>query len=196
MRHVLARRAATAVAIGVSLAWPGGALAGGGGGAAPTHAHAHSHATAHVRVTASTAPNCSTNCANIPFDLLAVNDCTNETVEITGFMHLVATTSISGDTVTMTASTNYQNTSGVALVTGTRYQANDTDHQYQRFDPFPTDVTESFDDNYELVSLSPTPNMIVHFKYHVHIDVFGVPTVGVDQIDAKCAGAGGSSTLP
>jgi hypothetical protein len=185
MQRHCGQRFALPLVLLAGLMLPASAVAGG---------NAH-HKAKPARTLASQAPNCTTNCAGLPLDFLAPNDCTGEFVEIFGVFHLVATTSTSGGTLTLTVNTNYQNSSGVALVTGTKYQANNTDHQYERLNPLGVAVDERFDDNYELISLSPTPNMIVHFAFHVHVDEFGVPTVGVDRVDANCQGAGGTTPL-
>ena len=85
---------------------------------------------------------------------------------------------------------------GVSLTTGTRYQANLTDNEYQRTSTLGVAADFSINDDYELVSLSPTPNMIVRFAFSVHIGENGIATPGVNSMSAKCAGAGGSSALP
>jgi len=208
MTHYLRRRLAAAVAIGSGLALWGSALAYGGivvagtplpvgvpavavsatATAHPGPAHPRRGTHSATRTLASTVPNCTTNCSGIPVDFVSPNDCTGELVEIIGFFHVAVSTATSGTTVTMTAHTNYQNSSGVALITGTRYQANLTDNEYQRISTLGVAADESIADNYELVSLSPTPNMIVRFGFSVHVDELGMPTIGVNSMSAKCSG--------
>jgi hypothetical protein len=148
----------------------------------------HHKAVARVRVEASTT---CLSCTDIPFDFVTQNTCTGDVVDVSGMIHLLDTMTVNGDgTMTLKAYENFQNMKGVSVdpIDGPNYQANDTQQQYERTDPFPSDITERFAEHYELVSLSPTPNMIFDFVYHVHIDSTGAMTVGVDQIDAKCSG--------
>jgi hypothetical protein len=158
--------------------------------AAPGRAHPRRGKHSATRTLASTAPDCTTNCSGLPLDFITSNDCTGELVEITGLYHVAVSTTTNGTTVTMTVNSNYQNSSGVALVTGTRYQANLTDNEYQRVYTLGVASDESISDNYELVSLSPTPNMIVRFAFSLHIDESGLATVGVNSVSANCSSSG------
>jgi hypothetical protein len=149
--------------------------------------------SAPQRALAASTPQCTPgptlNCADLPLDFLTTNTCTGEMVNITGVYHvLVKTATSSSGTVTSSAYTNYQNARGVAVPSGTTYQANLTDHEYDRTDPLGATIDQDFDENYELISNAPTPNMLVHFRFHMHVDALGVPTVSIQGTDARCVG--------
>jgi hypothetical protein len=146
------------------------------------------------------APDCSTssgiNCASLPLELLTVNTCTDDVVEILGTFHITVQVTVSGDVTTTKAYQNYQNASGFAVNMPTRkYSASFTDHQYSREDATPMTADVSVDDNYELVSNDSSPNMIVRFHSTIHFSN-GIPIVNIDSVDAKCAGEGGSFPAP
>jgi hypothetical protein len=161
--------------------------------------------TVGVSATFSTAPDCAVdplhvNCAQLPLDFITTNDCITPPpfVEILGVYHVVAQTTENPDgTTTMKAYTNFQNSFGQTVsVNPTKYQANLTDHEYERIDPTGVALDEAFDENYELISNDSSPNMLVRFDFRVHVDAFGVPTVSISGTSAKCAGQGGTSPLP
>jgi hypothetical protein len=142
---------------------------------------------------AAATPSCSPgpqlNCVALPLDFTAVNDCTGDLVAITGVYHILAQTTVNKDgTITTLAYTNYQDSLGVAVPSLTKYQANLTDHQFQRTDPISPALDFNIDDNFELISNAPTPNMLVHFRFHLNIDESGFPTISIRGTDARCAG--------
>jgi hypothetical protein len=117
------------------------------------------------------------------FSDVVSNSCTGEAVLVTGVMHVTENVADNHDYVYV----NWQNTRGVALVTGTPYQANDVTHLV-------TSATSSgsttyFQDEFELVSLGPSPNLLVHMRVGLSVDKNGNPQP-IMQGDAKCSGSG------
>jgi hypothetical protein len=187
-----------------------------GSGSTPTSggtAPASGGTTVGASATFSTTPDCSAdplhvNCAQLPLDFITTNDCIVPPpfVEILGVYHVAAQTTVnSNGTTTLKAYTNYQNSFGQTVVpidvtnfdvnnpstftqapNPTKYQANLTDHEYERTDPSNTAIDESFDETYELISNDSTPNMLVHFGLKIHIDTNGVPVVVIGSPTAKC----------
>src|SRR5688572_20998212 len=141
-----------------------------------------------ARSAASCVPGPTMNCAGLPLNFADNNDCTGDVVYITGFYHLLVQTTTSGDgTIRTKAYTNFQNSSGVAVPSGLKYQANLTEHTYERVDPFPGEVDMEVRDNYELISQGPSANMIVRFRFRMHVDALGFPTVSVSGTEARCS---------
>jgi len=160
----------------------------------PARVRSKARRRALARLRARTSLSCdptatSMNCVGLPLQFVGNNTCTGDVVYITGVYHVLVQTTNSGDgTIRTKAYTNWQNSSGVAVPSGLKYQGNLTDHMYERVDPFPSEIDMEVRDNYELVSQGSTPNMIVRFRFRMHVNAFGVPTVSVTGTEARCAG--------
>ena len=108
--------------------------------------------------------------------------CTDDTVFVTGAMHMTAISS--GTKVEV--QTNWQDTSGVGLPSGTTYQPNDANHFYILSVP-KGQVTIGLRDSFELVSLDKNSNLLVHEL--LSITFFnGAPTDVRMQGGATCSG--------
>jgi hypothetical protein len=120
----------------------------------------------------------------IPYAATLANTCTGEAVAVTGVLH-VTLNAVAGDNAHSYAQTNWQDTRGVALVTGTPYQANDSNHLVVSDNSSGT--TTYFQDEFELVSLGPTPNLLVHMRVGISFDKNGNPQP-IMQGGADCSG--------
>ena len=108
--------------------------------------------------------------------------CTGDMVFVTGDMHMTAISS--GKKVEV--QTNWQDTSGVGLPSGTMYQPNDANHFYILSVP-KGQVTIGLRDSFELVSLDKNSNLLVHEL--LSITFFnGAPTDVRMQGGATCSG--------
>lgn len=116
-----------------------------------------------------------------PFSDVLTNTCTGEAVLVTGTMHVAEAASSNHDYLQV----NWQNVRGVALVTGTPYQANDSSHLVAR--DTSSGSTTYFQDEFELVSLGATPNLLVHMRVGLSIDKNGNPQP-IMQGSAGCSG--------
>jgi len=125
----------------------------------------------------------TTTTLTVPADPGPYSDtCTGDMVFVTGDMHM--TTIRSGTKVEM--QTNWQDTTGVGLPSGTQYQPNDANHLYILSVPKGT-VTIALRDSFELVSLDNTPNLLVHMLLSTTF-VDGIPTDAQMQGSATCSG--------
>jgi hypothetical protein len=118
----------------------------------------------------------------VSFSDVISNTCTGEAVLVTGVMHVSETVADNHDYLQV----NWQDTRGVALVTGTLYQANDSSHLVSRQT---SGTTTYFQDEFELVSLAATPNLLVHMRVGLSIDRNGNPEP-IMQGGADCSGPG------
>lgn len=118
----------------------------------------------------------------VPFSDVVANSCTGEAVLVTGVMHVTENVADNHDYVYV----NWQNTRGVALVTGNPYQANDVTHLVARENS--SGSTTYFQDEFELVSLGPSPNLLVHMRVGLSFDRNGNPQP-IMQGGSKCSGA-------
>jgi hypothetical protein len=113
------------------------------------------------------------------------NPCNGDTVMVTGTMHMVW---IASDTKLETQ-TNWPDTTGISLVSGTLYQANDASHFAVLEAPKDT-ATFTVQDSYELVSQDATSNFVVHASLVIKVDFdpFNVTTKVRGDPDGVCSG--------
>jgi hypothetical protein len=117
------------------------------------------------------------------------NTCTLEEVLVTGTQNVVMNTSLdangNGHVYLQIA---WQKTTGQGIPSGMRYSANDTVHTFDREYLAGTASTLIIDDEYELISNGPSPNMILHSKMRIDVDADGVPTMRPPQFTGGCRG--------
>jgi hypothetical protein len=129
----------------------------------------------------------ATSNETVPFTITVPNPCTGEEVVVTGKMHMLVVSNDNKFEIT----TNWTDTTGIALVSGTKYQANETTHFYVVSAPGDS-FTVALHDSFELVSLSPTPNFLVHVTIGVRFD----PSTGNSAQIERGAGAECSGPMP
>jgi len=120
----------------------------------------------------------------VPFSDLVENPCNGEMVAITGTMK--ATMITAGNKGK--AQTSWPDTNGVALVSGTRYQANQTTHTTVFLISGTTFVLD-FAEEYELVSQEGSSNFLIHMAIESTVDL-STPdvTVTMTRGGAECSG--------
>jgi hypothetical protein len=101
-----------------------------------------------------------------PYSDVLENTCNGETVAVTGESHVVYVVNDNKLEIKI----NWPDTSGVALGTGTLYQANDATHDLL-FSITGNRFTVGFQDSFELVSLDKTSNLLVHVSVDMTIDL-------------------------
>jgi hypothetical protein len=120
----------------------------------------------------------------MPFSDFVENPCNGDMVAITGTMKVtMITAGNKGKT-----QTSWPDTSGVALLSGTRYQANETTHTTV----FPISSTKfvfAFAEEYELVSQDATSNFLIHMGVEITFDL-SIPdaTVTKTRGGTECSG--------
>jgi hypothetical protein len=118
------------------------------------------------------------------------NSCTGEQVILTGTQNMAVNTSVdSNGQGHVYIQDNWQKTSGTALVTGTKYSANDATHTFERDYVPGAENTILVEDEFELVSNGPQPNMILRSKIEMVVDADGVPIkFNAVQFTVDCPG--------
>jgi hypothetical protein len=101
----------------------------------------------------------------MPFTQVMTNPCNGDVVTITGEMHMVSVMSDRKAEI----QTNWPDTRGVAMTTGTLYQANDANHLFIVSVPSGR-FTIGLQDSYELVSQDASPNFLVHELMEITFD--------------------------
>ena len=126
----------------------------------------------------------------IPFTVVETNPCTGEAVSLTGELHVV--TRFGFDSAGGIHSVDVTNTMGplrgVAFVTGTVYQANETvSVTISKSGPTPQfELTMVMSE--VLISQGKTPNFVVHTTVHVTVNANALPTADVLNTKAECSG--------
>jgi len=126
----------------------------------------------------------------IPISFTETNPCTGEAVPLTGELHIISRFAF--DNAGGIHSVDITNTMGplrgVALITGTVYQANETvSSTINKNGPSPqfefTIVLSEV-----LISQGATPNFVVHTTVHATVNANALPTAQVLNTKADCSG--------
>ena len=121
----------------------------------------------------------------IPFGFEAT-ECGNETVVVSGRLHLVmhGTISSSGN-VQAVLHVNPQNIRGFGVTTGTEYLAPGMLHTVTNMNG-PAPVTETFVNNFELIGQGAAPDFMLHQNMHLTINANGETTAAFDHFTSEC----------
>jgi hypothetical protein len=132
----------------------------------------------------------STTSDVFPVEITQFVPCANggagEVVVVTGNLHEVFTTVISGNgTLVLRSHFQPQGVSGVGLTTGDKYQATGVTELSDVISP-PFPVTSTFVNNFRFIGQGPGNNLLVHEVAHLTIDANGVVRVDVDKASVEC----------
>ena len=116
----------------------------------------------------------------IPLHSLRSQDCTGETVELVGNLHLVSQVQPDGSIV---GHFNYQGVTATGETSGIVYRATSVDNIVLRA-PVPSDVTSV--GNLHLLGPGPDNNLLVRTLYHLTINANGELTASIDEISSVC----------
>jgi len=121
----------------------------------------------------------------IPFGFEAT-ECGNETVVVSGRLHLVmhGTISSSGN-VHAVLHVNPQNIRGFGVTTGTQYLAPGMLQTVTNMNG-PAPVTETFVNNFELIGQGAAPDFMLHQNLHLTVNANGETTAAFDHFTSKC----------
>jgi hypothetical protein len=118
-------------------------------------------------------------CADVAVQKTASNPCTGEVVVLSGTIHV----GVFEDANQFRIHTNWQDVRGVALVTGTIYQANEATRQYQVLRPSGS-FSFVLQDERTLVSQGGLDNFILREYFKITTDPFSIN----ERSEMKCAG--------
>jgi hypothetical protein len=121
----------------------------------------------------------------IPFGFEAT-ECGNETVVVSGRLHLVmhGTISSSGN-VHAVLHVNPQNIRGFGVTTGTAYLAPGMLQTVTNMNG-PAPVTETVVNNFELIGQGAAPDFMLHQNLHLTINANGETTAAFDHFTSEC----------
>jgi hypothetical protein len=121
----------------------------------------------------------------IPFGFEAT-ECGNETVLVSGRLHLVmhGTISSSGN-VHAVLHVNPQNIRGFGVTTGTEYLAPGMLQTVTNMNG-PAPMTETFVNNFELIGQGAAPDFMLHQNMHLTINANGEITAAFDHVTSEC----------
>ena len=121
----------------------------------------------------------------IPFGFEAT-ECGNETVVVSGRVHLVmhGTISSSGN-VHAVVHVNPQNIRGFGVTTGTQYLAPGMLQTVTNMNG-PAPVTETFVNNFELIGQGAAPDFMLHQNLHLTVNANGEITAAFDHFTSEC----------
>lgn len=121
----------------------------------------------------------------IPFGFEAT-ECGNETVVVSGRVHLVMHGTISSSAnVHAVLHINPQNIRGFGVTTGTEYLAPGMLHTVTNMNG-PAPVTESFVNNFELIGQGAAPDFMLHQNVHLTMNANGEMTAAFDHFTSEC----------
>ena len=125
-----------------------------------------------------------------PISASETNPCTGEVVQLTGEGHIVMhfTVDNAGGIHVVDITNSMGPLRGVALITGTVYQANETvSSTINKNGPSPQ-FEFTFVMSEVLISQGATPNFVVHTTVHATVNANALPTAQVLNTKADCSG--------
>lgn len=146
-------------------------------------AHAPLATTAHAQA------NTTTTNQTLTLSNVTVNACNGEPVALTGRIHLVThfTQSSSGST-NFTLHSNYEEVQGTGQQTQTLYRGvSSNTHKDTNNGPTPQFEFTNVD-RFRLISLGPSPNLIVNTTVHTTVNSNGEATSTVSNFTVNCTG--------
>ena len=121
----------------------------------------------------------------IPFGFEAT-ECGNETVVVSGRLHVVTHGTISGSgRVQAVLHVNPQNIRGFGVTTGTEYLAPGMLQTVAHMNG-PAPVNETFVNNFELIGHGAAPDFMLHHNVHLTINANGEVTAAFDHFTSEC----------
>jgi hypothetical protein len=125
----------------------------------------------------------------LPFDAIIDNPCTMEPVLITGEVRVSmnATASAAGGTHLYTYF-NYNDSTAVGMISGTKYQFNSEEKPAEFNDPAGPPATFWSVNSQEVVSLDKSPNFLTHLVIRFTVGPGYVPSADVTQVRITCSG--------
>jgi hypothetical protein len=117
---------------------------------------------------------------DISLHFLRSADCTDEVVEISGSLHMVNQVQADGSVI---GHFNYQDVSGVGLVSGAIYRIAAVDH-FRLSAPFPASIASV--SSFRLISRGSKSNLLVTVLYHVTVNANGEVAASIDKLNMQC----------
>jgi hypothetical protein len=128
----------------------------------------------------------------IPWVQTFANSCTGEDVQVTGELHLLLqTVTLANGEIRDTFHTNFANTTGVGLTTGTTYRATSAENApFQGVPPGPPGGPwrSTHEGTLHLVSPGAGENLLLHFVFVVTKEPGSPPHAIVFKMDLTCTG--------
>lgn len=134
---------------------------------------------ARAAITASASPATSNT---LPLHFIRSNECTGETVEITGTIHLVSQMRADGSVV---GHFNYQRVTGIGLTSGTTYRVTAVD-QVHLSPPFPSSLHSV--QRFRMIATAGGPDLLVNALTHITVTPNGDVTASIAELTTSCVG--------
>lgn len=122
----------------------------------------------------------------VPLNITVFSPCTGDVIPVTGFIHLVASSTSDGSGgFHLTVMDNVSQVTGVGSVTGATYHGVGGDwFSLNAEPPFPFEATQT--DVFGLISAGATPNLVVTDTLHITVNANGTVTANVVRFSAAC----------
>jgi hypothetical protein len=127
---------------------------------------------------------------SVPLNLTVAIPCANkgagETVQLSGQLHILTTSTINGSTVHFSAHTQPQDVSGIGSSTGDRYRGTGVTRQDINFATSSFPVTFTAVNNFRIIGQGTSNNLLIHENAHFTVNANGITTATLDNFSAEC----------
>ena len=117
---------------------------------------------------------------SIELNAIRSNDCSGESVQLSGLIHFVSQTQPNGDVV---GHFNYQAVTGLGLTSGTRYHVSAID-QFHLTAPFPSSIYSVR--SFRLISEGGGDNLLVRVLFLITVNANGEIAMTIDELTTSC----------
>jgi hypothetical protein len=124
---------------------------------------------------------------SIPFDASLYLPCNGDTVDASGFVHLVSTMTINGNHFSGVLHFNAQGVTGTSETTGAKYQGTGVTDDMLGGSFTNGQYRETFIARFDFIGQGSAPNSTVHETAHMTVNANGTVTVFFDNVTASCA---------
>ncbi len=128
--------------------------------------------------------------AKFPVTLSVFVPCANggggEFISVSGDLHVLISTTINGNNVTIKTHFQPQGVSGVGLSSGVKYQATGVTQDQFKGSLQNGQLQASFINNFRMIGQGPGNNLLVHENFHVTVNANGTVTAIHDNFSFDC----------
>lgn len=111
---------------------------------------------------------------------------TGEVVTLTGNLHVLISTTVNANHISLNVQFQPQGISGVGSVSGDKYQGTGITRTSIEADVVSFPFIETFVNNFKIIGQGPGNNFLVHQNVHITVNANGTVTVFVDNFSAEC----------
>ena len=111
---------------------------------------------------------------------------TGEVVTLSGDLHVLISTTVNANHISLDSHFQPQGISGVGSVSGDKYQGTGITRQSIEADVVSFPFILTFVNNFRIIGQGPGNNFLVHQNVHITVNANGTVTVFVDNFSAEC----------